>query len=107
MPQYQFHDESALVRHVEEAHMIPISWHVGDGPANSWNCLEPRDSPNDQVPDFLKDSNGNQVTPSTRDQETEDLATYRLNRQKLKDLIMTRNANLPSDDESESTGSEH
>ena len=107
MPQCQFHDEAALVRHVEEAHMVPISWHVGDGPANTWNSLGSQKTPNEQVPDFLKDSDGNQVTPSTRDQEIEDLATYRLNRQKLKDLIMARDANLPSDDESEATRSEH
>ena len=80
--------------------MIPISWHVGDGPKNSWDWARlPGDRSPNGVPDFLKDSKGNQVTPSTKNQEIEDLATYRANRQKLKDLIMARDANLPSDEE--------
>lgn len=86
--------------------MIPISWHVGDGPRNDRNWAKPQKGPLDGVPDFLKDSRGNQVTPSTRNQEIEDLATYRLNRQKLKDLIMARDAKLPSDEESEASVAE-
>ncbi|KAK3186423.1 hypothetical protein K4F52_004724 [Lecanicillium sp. MT-2017a] len=100
-----YENKAALASHVEEAHMIPISWHVGDGPRNDRNWAKPQKGP-DGVPDFLKDSRGNQVTPSTRNQEIEDLATYRLNRQKLKDLIMARDAKLPSDEESEASVAE-
>lgn len=88
---------AALLKHLEEAHLVPMAWHVGDGPKNSWDggskkpCTDGED-----IPDFLKDKDGNQVTPSTRDQEIEDPVTYRNNRRKLKELIMRRDENLES-----------
>ncbi len=99
-------DQASLVSHLEQTHMIPISWHVGDGPSNRWDWAKPQEGSINDVPDFLKDPQGNQVTPSTRQQEIEDLVTYRLNRQKLKDLIMARDANIPSGEESEASGAE-
>lgn len=94
----------SLVEHLEQAHLVPMSWHVGDGPKNSWDWSTRNDGHNENIPDFLKDKDGNQVTPSTRDQEIEDLLTYRNNRRRLKELIMRRDENLESQssDESES-----
>ena len=90
-----FPDEPSLREHVEEAHLVPFSWHVGDGPRNSGGPVKhPLDE--DEIPGYLKDEQGNQVTPSIRDQQVEDFATFKQNRQKLKDLLIQMNENLPS-----------
>ncbi|KAM3512281.1 hypothetical protein MY11210_004065 [Beauveria gryllotalpidicola] len=86
----------ALATHLEQAHLVPMTWHVGDGPKNSWNWSIKLEADAEAVADFLKDKAGNQVTPSTRDQLVEDLQTYRTNRRKLKELILRRDENLDS-----------
>ncbi|OAA77725.1 hypothetical protein LEL_04548 [Akanthomyces lecanii RCEF 1005] len=100
----QHDDAAALAKHMERAHLVPMAWHVGDGPRNSWDWTTRLEADGEAVPDFLKDSDGNQVTPSTRDQEVEDILTYRNNRRKLKDLIMRRDENLESQSSGESEG---
>ncbi|TFB02363.1 hypothetical protein CCMA1212_006088 [Trichoderma ghanense] len=93
----EFPDESSLEEHVEEAHLVPFSWHVGDGPRNSGGPVKhPLDE--DEIPRYLMDEEGHQVTPSVRDQQVEDFATFKQNRQKLKDLLFQMNENLPSED---------
>jgi hypothetical protein len=47
-------------------------------------------------------SNGQQVTPSIKDQKLEDFATWKENRRKLKELLIQRDENLP-DESSESS----
>ncbi|KAL7918007.1 hypothetical protein ACQKWADRAFT_305316 [Trichoderma austrokoningii] len=91
-----FSDERSLEKHIEQAHLIPFSWHVGDGPQNDGSRRQlPQE---EEVPDYLKDEHGNQVTPSVRDQEVEDFVTWKSNRQKLKDLLVRMNENLPSEE---------
>lgn len=80
---------------MEEAHLVPFAWHVGDGPQNSSEAGVQR---KDDIPDYLLDDNGQQVTPSIKDQEIEDAVTYQINRRRLKELITRRDENLPSDD---------
>lgn len=91
-----FSDEPSLRMHIEEAHLIPFSWHVGDGPQNDSSQRQLPEE--EEVPDYLKDEHGNQVTPSVRDQEAEDFVTWKNNRQKLKDLLVRMNENLPSEE---------
>ncbi|ODA83756.1 hypothetical protein RJ55_02272 [Drechmeria coniospora] len=87
---------SLLFRHhMEEAHLIPFAWHTGDGPRNRGGDVFRAVAT--AVPDYLKDAAGNQVTPSIRDQELEDYATWRDNRRKLKNLLIQRDKNLPDD----------
>lgn len=91
-----FSDERLLRIHIEEAHLIPFSWHVGDGPQNDSSRRQfPEEG---EIPDYLKDEHGNQVTPSVRDQQVEDFVTWKSNRQKLKDLLVRMNENLPSEE---------
>jgi hypothetical protein len=95
-------DREAFDRHAEEAHFVPFSWHVGDGPRNSDRSTgSGGDHDEGAVPEYLKDADGKQVTPSIRGQEIEDLITWRNNRRKLKELLVRRNENLPSEDEDE------
>ncbi|KAH7311668.1 hypothetical protein B0I35DRAFT_69621 [Stachybotrys elegans] len=87
-------------KHVERAHLVPLSWHAGDGPCNTHvSCGQT--GALDSVPDFLKDAEGNQVTPWVRDQELEDPITYKKNRRKLKELLIRRNENLPDEESSD------
>ncbi|KAF4465145.1 hypothetical protein FALBO_8005 [Fusarium albosuccineum] len=94
---HEFNDDEGFREHVEEDHLVPMSWHVGDGPNNDGD--RKKDPPKDEIPDFLKDEHGNQVTPSIRDQEEEDIVTWRKNRRKLKDLLIRMNDNLPDESE--------
>ncbi|KAM5348643.1 hypothetical protein ACJ41O_008467 [Fusarium nematophilum] len=96
----EFDDDEGFKEHVEEVHLVPLSWHVGDGPSNSWT-QDRKDGNEDEIPDYLKDKDGNQVTPSIKDQEEEDIVTYRNNRRKLKDLLIRMNENLPDESDGE------
>lgn len=92
----QFPNVLSLRAHIEKKHLIPFSWHTGDGPQN-YGAPNQR-LKDEEIPDYLKDDQGNQVTPSIRDQEVEDFATWKHNRQKLKDLLVQLNDNLPSEE---------
>ncbi|KAK2590193.1 hypothetical protein QQS21_012122 [Conoideocrella luteorostrata] len=92
--------------HLEEAHFIPLRWHVGDGPRNtSGTAPELPGESRDAIPDFLMGPDGRQITPSIKDQQLEDFATWRENRRKLKKLLIQRDENMPTESESsESSG---
>jgi hypothetical protein len=91
----QFATYEDLVSHIEKVHMAPFLWHVGEGPSNAF---PPRPAPKpDELPDYLFDEHGNQVTPSIRHQKEEDYLTYRENRRKLKKLLISMNDNLPDE----------
>ncbi|KAG6004798.1 hypothetical protein E4U21_000754 [Claviceps maximensis] len=96
--------------HLEEAHFAPFVWHVGDGPRNTSDVLQSAmkdDSDDDNnggggggsglsaLPDYLMGPDGTQVTPSIRDQELEDFATWKKNRRRLKEMLILRDSNLP------------
>lgn len=112
-----FAGKEDLEAHIEGRHLIPFSWHIGDGPRNSGGQRGKRikkrkddgarddDGDNDDnVPHYLKDANGNQVTPSIEGQAVEDYATWRINRKKLKQLLLERDRNLPSEDDESPAG---
>ncbi|OLN92209.1 hypothetical protein CCHL11_01470 [Colletotrichum chlorophyti] len=86
-----------LKSHLEDLHMLAIAWQVGDGPQVSLKRYIPDDG--SQLPNYLFDKAGNQITPSIRDQKEEDILTWRLNRRRLKDLLLLRDENLPSEEE--------
>ncbi|KAM0286042.1 hypothetical protein ACHAQH_001050 [Verticillium albo-atrum] len=85
--------------HLEEVHMPPIMWQAGEGPVITAKKYVVGDTTG-ELPRYLFDKTGNQVTPSIRDQKLEDLLTYRANRKKLKMLLLLRDQNLTSDVES-------
>lgn len=84
--------------HVEENHIIPMQWHLGDGYQNESSDAKNDADPN-ALPDYLFDEDGKQVTPSVKDQKVEDFATWRANRKRLRKLLIQRDANAPSEDE--------
>ncbi|KAK4180341.1 hypothetical protein QBC36DRAFT_320380 [Triangularia setosa] len=85
--------------HVEEAHLIPFAWHCGDGPQNTSCNPQPQITP--QLPKYLFDEEGRQVTPSVEDQqiETEDDRKRRYAR--INALIERRDQNAPDEPEYE------
>ncbi|KAK4202588.1 hypothetical protein QBC40DRAFT_276207 [Triangularia verruculosa] len=55
--------------HLEEAHLIPFAWHCGDGPQNTSAIATPQ--PPSELPGYLFDAEGRQVTPSMGNPEVE------------------------------------
>lgn len=79
----RFGSAEELEGHVKEAHLVPFAWHVGDGPKVSLPGI-PGPEGDEELPDYLFDAEGRQVTPSVRDQQVEDLATSKARKLKLK-----------------------
>lgn len=96
-PIRDFPTSEDLESHIEDLHMLPVAWQVGDGPQVSVKRYAPNDGT--ELPDYLFDEAGNQITPSIQDQREEDFLTWRNNRRKLKDLLLLRDQNLLSEEE--------
>ncbi|KAG6148807.1 hypothetical protein E4U28_003268 [Claviceps purpurea] len=89
--------------HLERAHLAPFQWHVGDGPRNTSDGLSLSEGEGlSALPDYLRGPDGEQVTPSIRDQELEDYVTWRMNRRRLKDMLLQRDRNVPEPSSEES-----
>ncbi|GAO18453.1 uncharacterized protein UV8b_07230 [Ustilaginoidea virens] len=82
--------------HLDEAHFVPFSWHVGDGPRNTALTDDgtKHELAEEEVPDYLRGPDGEQVTPSIKDQALEDSATWKANRRRLKELLIMRDGKL-------------
>ncbi|ROT43504.1 hypothetical protein SODALDRAFT_327700 [Sodiomyces alkalinus F11] len=90
--------EDELRRHLEEVHVPPVLWQAGDGPSVTMTLYAPDDG-SGSLPRYLFDKEGNQVTPSVREQKVEDVLTRQQNRRRLKALLLLRDQNLPSEEE--------
>jgi len=89
---------------VERKHMRVIQQRCGEGPKNTlMGCMRRDDA---ELPAYLLDKDGNQVTPSIKGQKIEDMATYRRNRVRLKEMLEKANDTLP-DAESETFSDIH
>ena len=107
-------DREALVRHIEESHLWPLVWHTGDGPRSQIisrhplkygdECVDVEGAEDSSIPDFLLDDRGKQVTPSVKDQQLEDMITWRNNRRKLRELLRHREENLADDEDEGEVG---
>lgn len=88
----------ALRDHMEEAHLIPYSWHMGDGYQNRGiDTLKVKKKP-EELPDYLfKD--GIQVTPSVRDQQFEDTAAMQERKKRLREIQRQAQENAPTEQE--------
>ncbi|KAG8160463.1 hypothetical protein KVR01_009999 [Diaporthe batatas] len=99
-----FAHESEFQHHVDEEHLTPFVWHVGDGQRNEQPVNQ--DESSGRPPAYLLGPDGEQVTPSVKDQEIQDFLTWRENRRRLKHILMQRDANAPSEDEDEEASNE-
>lgn len=85
--------------HVEDWHLVPFVWHVGDGPRNTvveYKVKTPDEAAVD-LPDYLFDEEGNQVTPSVLNQEFENDEERKERRRRLHRLLLERDRNAPEE----------
>jgi hypothetical protein len=95
-----FAHEFEFQDHVDEEHLTPFVWHVGEGQRNE-RPINKADETSEELPAYLLGRDGEQVTPWVKDQEIQDFLTWRENRRRLKHILMQRDANAPSEDEDE------
>lgn len=100
-----FAHQCEFQHHVEEQHLTPFVWHVGEGQRNE-QPVGLADEGSRELPAYLLGPDGEQVTPSVKDQEIQDFLTWRENRRRLKHILMQRDANAPSEDEDEEASNE-
>ena len=103
-PTFQTYEE--MEDHVEKKHMVSIGWHLGEGPKNEVldKRLEKKESgqvSENDVPSYLKDKDGNLVTPSIKDQRLEGHAEFKERRRMLWHLMKAFNEGSDSEDEAE------
>ena len=73
--------------HMEQEHLVPYSWHVGDGISNSSSTRKyAKDVDSNIIPDWLCDGQGRQVTPDARKVDIEDAVTAQARARKLEAL---------------------
>lgn len=103
--QQQTFTSEEFQEHMEERHLVPFVWHVGDGVRNGkLMSSEPTTKDGEQVPAYLLGPDGEQVTPWVKDQEVEDFLTWRENRNRLKQILLQRDQNAPFEEEDEQDG---
>lgn len=79
---------------------MPFVWHVGDGPRNTvmdYKVKTPDEAPDD-LPAYLFDEEGNQVTPSVLHQEYENDEERKERRRRLHRLLLERDRNAPREE---------
>lgn len=98
-----FTTPDAFHEHMEEQHLVPFVWHVGDGVRNQKLILssELSRAEDEKAPAYLLGPNGEQVTPWVKGQEVEDYLTWRENRNRLKQILLQRDQNAPFEEEEE------
>ncbi|KAH9907906.1 hypothetical protein F4778DRAFT_453369 [Xylariomycetidae sp. FL2044] len=93
----QFADEKAFETHMEENHFEVVAWHRGEGYKNDGiENLKPNAN---KLPSYLFDKDGNQVTPSVKAQKLEDDQQVKDRKRKLRQLLMEKEYNAPSEEE--------
>ncbi|KAK8094580.1 hypothetical protein PG997_001265 [Apiospora hydei] len=93
----EFEDEDAFCAHIEKDHLEPYVWHMGDGPQNKgiWTLRqEPK-----ELPRYLFDQDGNQVTPSIKDQQFEDAQGTLERKRRLRAIRRQALENAPDESE--------
>ncbi|KAH9214082.1 hypothetical protein DL95DRAFT_301080 [Leptodontidium sp. 2 PMI_412] len=79
----RFASRQAWKDHLEVRHLIPFSWHMGDGPKGTDLSGKPRGIIN---PLWLNDENGNEVTPSVNGQALEEGRASDLNKKRFRKM---------------------
>ncbi|KAK7921181.1 hypothetical protein PG985_009203 [Apiospora marii] len=93
----EFEDEEAFRAHVEKEHLERYVWQMGDGPQNKGIWALERD-PN-KLPQYLFGQDGNQITPSIKDQQFEDTQGMLLRKRRLREIQRQALENAPDESE--------
>lgn len=96
-PPLRFETDEEFEKHMEKKHFASYLWHLGEGYQNNgiWTVKEK----SDQLPAYLFDKNGKQVTPSIADQQFENDIQRKERKRKLRRLLYQQNENAPSEEE--------
>ncbi|KAI0536273.1 hypothetical protein GGR58DRAFT_475803 [Xylaria digitata] len=96
-PPLRFETEKEFKSHMETKHFAVYLWHLGEGYQN--NGIWTLENKSDELPAYLFDKLGNQVTPSVQDQRLESDLQHKERKRKLKRLLYQQNENAISDEE--------
>lgn len=92
-----FATQTEFEEHMEKAHFRSFVWHMGDGYQNEGIATLKRDA--DELPEYLFDGDGNQVTPSITEQRLEDDQQYKERKRKLRRLLIQQDENALTEEE--------
>ncbi|KAI1480634.1 hypothetical protein F4774DRAFT_377922 [Daldinia eschscholtzii] len=93
----RFATETEFEEHIEKAHFRSFVWYMGDGYQNEGISTLKRNA--DELPEYLFDEDGNQVTPSITEQRLEDDQEYKERKRKLRRLLIQQDENAPTEEE--------
>ncbi|KAI2642265.1 hypothetical protein GGS21DRAFT_501728 [Xylaria nigripes] len=96
-PPLVFESDEEFENHMEKKHFAAYLWHLGDGYQNSGTQMTKKKS--NELPAYLFDKQGNQVTPSVTIQQVESELELKKRKRKLKILLDEQNENAPSEEE--------
>lgn len=96
-PPLHFKTDGEFEDHVETKHFAKYLWYLGEGYQN--NGIEALKHKADELPGYLFDKDGNQVTPSIADQRLETDLQKKERKRKLRKLLYEQNENAPSEEE--------
>ncbi|KAI6092862.1 hypothetical protein F4821DRAFT_112209 [Hypoxylon rubiginosum] len=93
----EFAEQAEFEEHMARVHFRSFVWYTGEGCQNDGISGLERDA--DKLPAYLFDEHGNQVTPSIAGQEFEDDRQYKERKRKLRQLLIQKDENAPSEEE--------
>ncbi|KAI1188373.1 hypothetical protein F5B17DRAFT_395612 [Nemania serpens] len=96
-PPLRFKTEDEFEHHMETRHFPGFLWHMGDGYQNKG--IETLRDKAGEVPAYLLDKDGSQVTPSVADQRVESDLQRKERKRRLRRLLYQQNENAPSEEE--------
>ncbi|KAL7624035.1 hypothetical protein AAE478_005592 [Parahypoxylon ruwenzoriense] len=96
-PPIQFEGDTAFEEHMEKKHFLSLMWYMGEGHQN--NGISTIGGDAGQLPTYLFDKDGNQVTPSVTEQRFEDDQQHKERRRKLRRLLIQTDENAPTEEE--------
>ncbi|KAI1780990.1 hypothetical protein F4818DRAFT_22964 [Hypoxylon cercidicola] len=93
----RFAEQAEFEEHMNKEHFRSYVWYTGEGHQNDGISRLERDA--DKLPAYLFDENGNQVIPSIAGQKFEDDQQYKERKRKLRQLLIQKEENAPSEEE--------
>ncbi|KAH6640791.1 hypothetical protein F5144DRAFT_111859 [Chaetomium tenue] len=99
------HSRASFASHIETAHLLPIRWHVGDGPRNTPPSPNPpttttttsNKTTTPPLPTYLFNAAGEQVTPSITSQQIENEDERKRRAARVNRVLLQRDRHAPDE----------
>ncbi|EAQ86632.1 hypothetical protein CHGG_07885 [Chaetomium globosum CBS 148.51] len=93
------HSRESFASHIDTAHLLPIRWHVGDGPRNTTPPPKPTTTKTTtpQLPTYLFNAAGEQVTPSITTQQIENEDERKRRAARVNRVLLLRDRHAPDE----------